>query len=121
MASAEALRYHNLVRHGDLTSIHTLVSPSKATASAPTSPSKALILDHHKRLSLPSLDGRLPARRVRVKVMREVETLTDVEHNEKSEPPCGTHPTLLWERATFGIKSGTKVGKASIVSFNARR
>jgi len=78
MASAEALRYHNLVRHGDLTSIHTLVSPSKATASAPTSPSKALILDHHKRLSLPSLDGRLPARRVRVKVMREVETLTDV-------------------------------------------
>ena len=75
MASAEALRYHNLVRHGDLTSIHTLVSPSKATASAPTSPSKALILDHHKRLSLPSLDGRLPARRVRVKVMREVEML----------------------------------------------
>ena len=78
MASAEALRYHNLVRHGDLTSIHTLVSPSKATASAPTSPSKALILDHHKRLSLPSFDGRLPARRVRVKVMREVEMLTDV-------------------------------------------
>jgi len=78
MASAEALRYHNLVRHGDLTSIHTLVSPSKATASAPTSPSKALILDHHKRLSLPTFDGRLPARRVRVKVMREVEMLTDV-------------------------------------------
>ena len=76
MVSPDALRYHNLMRHPDLTPNHTLVvSPSKATASAPTSPIKKITsLAHHKRLSLPDL----PLKWTRVKVMREVEVVKDV-------------------------------------------
>jgi len=82
MSSPDALRYHNLMRHPDLAPIHTLVSPSKATASAPTSPIKKLAIAspvHHKRLSLPNMEeARMPLKRVRVKVMREVEMVKDV-------------------------------------------
>jgi len=82
MVSPEALRYHNLMRHTDLAPIHTLVSPSKATASAPTSPIRKLSITspvHHKRLSLPTIvEARMPMRRVRVKVMKEVEMVKDV-------------------------------------------
>ena len=82
MVSPEALRYHNLMRHTDLAPIHTLVSPSKATASAPTSPIRKLSITspvHHKRLSLPNIvEARMPMRRVRVKVMKEVEMVKDV-------------------------------------------
>ena len=76
MVSPDALRYHNLMRHPDLTPNHTLVvSPSKATASAPTSPiKKNTSLAHHKRLSLPDL----PLKWARVKVMREVDVVKDV-------------------------------------------
>ena len=82
MSSPDALRYHNLMRHPDLAPIHTLVSPSKATASAPTSPTKKLAIAspvHHKRLSLPNMEEvRMPLKKVRVKVMREVEMVKDV-------------------------------------------
>jgi len=82
MVSPEALRYHNLMRHTDLAPIHTLVSPSKATASAPTSPIRKLSITspvHHKRLSLPNMvEARVPMKRVRVKVMKEVEIVKDV-------------------------------------------
>ena len=81
MVSPEALRYHNLMRHTDLAPIHTLVSPSKATASAPTSPIRKLAITspvHHKRLSLPNMEARMSLKRVRVKVMREVEMVKDV-------------------------------------------
>ena len=106
MSSPDALRYHNLMRHPDLAPIHTLVSPSKATASAPTSPIKKLAITsrvHHKRLSLPNNmeEVRMPLKRVRVKVMREVEMLTDVGR------------AALEERLTESPKKVPKLEKAS--------
>ena len=114
MSSPDALRYHNLMRHPDLAPIHTLVSPSKATASAPTSPIKkiaAISPIQHKRLSLPNNieEVRMPLKRVRVKVMREVEMLKDVgraalEERLAESPKKVPHPekTSLEETKEIG-------------------
>ena len=122
MSSPDALRYHNLMRHPDLAPIHTLVSPSKATASAPTSPIKkiaAISPIQHKRLSLPNNieEVRMSLKRVRVKVMREVEMLKDVgraalEERLAESPKKVPHPekTSLEETRSENSSLLTKEG-----------